>query len=62
MSTLLTVKEAASALGVKPCTIRAWLLEGKLTYVRYGRTIRIPIASLEHFVHENTVPMKEVRQ
>lgn len=62
MRTLLTVREAANALGVKPCTIRAWLHVGKLTYVRYERTIRIPIASLEQFLRENTVPMKEERQ
>jgi excisionase family DNA binding protein len=61
MKNLLTVKEAANELGVKPCTIRAWLLVGKLAYVRYGRTIRVPMASIERFVHESTVPMKEER-
>jgi excisionase family DNA binding protein len=61
MNTLLTIKEAASELGVKPCTIRAWLAVRKLTFVRCGRAIRIPITSLERFVRENTVPMQEKR-
>jgi excisionase family DNA binding protein len=62
MQRLLSVQETAELLGLKPATIRAWLLRRKnLPFVRCGRAIRIPFDSVEKFVKENTVPEREGR-
>ncbi len=42
----LTVKEASRVLRVSENTIRAWLKEGKLPGVRFGRVFRIPKEAL----------------
>ena len=55
---LLTVPQAAEALGVKSSTIRAWLLRRRLEFVRCGRAIRISSEVIERFIEENTVPAK----
>ncbi len=56
---LLTVVETAAALGLKPATIRAWILRRKLPYVRCGRAIRVPEQVIEEFITTNTVPVRE---
>jgi excisionase family DNA binding protein len=43
-----TTREAAEALQVSVATLRTWLREGKLPYVRYGsRKMLIPKQALE---------------
>ena len=61
MSQLLTVKEAADALGLKVCTIRAWLSRRKLPRVSCGRAVRIPSRAISEFVQRNTIPAREDR-
>jgi excisionase family DNA binding protein len=58
---LLTVAEAADALGLKPATIRAWLYKRKLPYVRCGRAIRVPRQAVEEFVARHTVSARPER-
>jgi excisionase family DNA binding protein len=62
MNRLLTVVEAASALGLKPATIRAWLLRRKLPRVNCGRAVRIPFEAITQFIERNTIPVKEERR
>jgi excisionase family DNA binding protein len=63
MQRLLSVKESAERLGLKPATIRAWLLRRKnLPFVRCGRAVRIPAEAVERFIQENTIPAKEDRR
>jgi excisionase family DNA binding protein len=60
MPKLLSVKEAGAALGLKPATIRAWILRRKhLPFVRCGRAVRIPHEAIEKFISDNTVPVRE---
>jgi excisionase family DNA binding protein len=61
MKQLLTVVEASERLGLKPATIRAWLLRRKLPRVNCGRAVRIPAEAIEQFVQENTIPAREPR-
>jgi excisionase family DNA binding protein len=62
MQRLLSVQETAERLGLKPATIRAWLLRRKnLPFVRCGRAVRIPAEAVETFVNQNTVPAREGR-
>jgi excisionase family DNA binding protein len=60
--TLLSVREAAERLGLKPATIRAWLLRRRLPRVNCGRAVRIPAEAIEKFIAEHTIPAREVRQ
>jgi excisionase family DNA binding protein len=61
MTKLLTVSEAAEALGLKAPTIRAWLAKRKLACVRCGRAVRIPAEVIAEFIERNTVPAQERR-
>jgi excisionase family DNA binding protein len=58
-SRLLAVEEAAERLGVKPATIRSWILRReKLEVVKVGRLVRITEKSIDKFIDENTIPPK----
>jgi excisionase family DNA binding protein len=59
LGNLLNVNEAAQLLGLKPATLRAWILRRKIEFVRVGRAIRIPRRAIEEFIQENTVPVRE---
>lgn len=55
MAGMLTVKETAEQLGVKPATVRAWIhRREKLEVVKVGRAVRIPSESLAVFISDNT--------
>jgi excisionase family DNA binding protein len=55
MAGLLTVKETADLLGVKPSTVRAWIhRREKLEVVKVGRAVRIPESAVSRFVRQNT--------
>jgi len=59
---LLTVAQAADRLGVKVPTIRLWLAQRKLAYVKLSRAVRVPEAEVERLIKENTIPAREVRR
>ena len=56
ISQLLTVEEAALRLGLKPCTIRRWILERRIDYVKNGRSVRIPQEAVERIITEGFRP------
>jgi excisionase family DNA binding protein len=57
---LLTVDQAAEQLGVKPSTIRSWILRReKLEVVKVGRLVRITERSIEKLIDDNTIPPRE---
>ena len=57
MERLLTVKEAADRLCLRPCTVRKWLFERRLAYVRVGRrAVRIRERDIEKIIHDNYTP------
>lgn len=53
-----SVQKAAERLGLKPPTLRAWILHRKISYVKIGRAVRIPEQEIERIIRENTVPAK----
>lgn len=56
---LLTVEQAAQRLGVKPATLRSWILRRqKLEVVKVGRLVRISERSIERFIEQNTIPLR----
>jgi excisionase family DNA binding protein len=52
----LSCKEAARALGLAEPTIRAWIGKRKIAYLRLGRAIRIPCEEVARLLSENLVP------
>ncbi len=56
---LLNVDEAATLLGLRPSTIRAWLARRILPRVSCGRAVRIPRQAVEEFIERNTIPARE---
>ncbi|MBN1556188.1 MAG: helix-turn-helix domain-containing protein [Phycisphaerae bacterium] len=57
LSKMLTRKEAAEYLGVKPQTLAAWHVTGKynLPLVKVGRSCRYRLADLEAWLAARTV-------
>ncbi len=50
ISHLLTVEDAATRLGLKTSTIRRKILERKIDYVKNGRSVRIPVETVEAII------------
>ena len=59
---MLNVNDAAQLLGLKPTTLRAWILHRKIEFVRVGRAVRIPAKAIDEFIERNTTPARESRQ
>jgi excisionase family DNA binding protein len=53
---LLDVEEAAKFLHLKPCTLRAWILHNRVTFVRLGRRIFLRHEDLVDLVAASVVP------
>lgn len=49
---LMTAKEAAEVLKVDPSHVRRMAREGKIPFVKFGKSIRIRQIDLEKFVQE----------
>ena len=56
---LLSVAETADALGVKPATVRRWLIQRRLPRVNCGRAVRIPAEAIARFIQRNTIQARE---
>lgn len=52
---LLTVQQAAEALGTGVRFPRRLIEERRITFVKVGRHVRIPEGALESFITEHTV-------
>ncbi len=59
---LLTVPQAAERLGLRPATVRSWILFRKIERVRLSpRAVRIAESELSRIIAERTVPRLEPR-
>ena len=58
MKPLLTVREAAALLAVKPATIRAWIWRRKIEFVKVSRCVRIAPEAVEKLIASHTVAPK----
>jgi excisionase family DNA binding protein len=51
---VLTVKQVADRLGVRPATVRAWIFRREnLDFVKVGRSVRISEETVEEFINSN---------
>jgi excisionase family DNA binding protein len=55
---LLTVPQAAEALGIRPTTVRAWLSLRKLPVVRLGRAVRIKESDVRTMIDRGYLPAR----
>jgi excisionase family DNA binding protein len=55
-SELLTVPEAAALLRLKPSTIRAWVCQHRIPFVKLGRLVRIRRRDIEALIAGSVVP------
>lgn len=51
---LLTIDEAARRLTVKASTVRSWIAKGRITRVKLGRCVRIPVSAIAEFIEAGT--------
>lgn len=58
---LLKVAEAAKELGVKDDTVRTWMAQRKIAFVKLGFVVRIRPEEVERLIHEGTVPAAQKR-
>ena len=54
MNQLLSVPQFAELLGVTSSCVRRWILERRISVVKVGRLVRIPMAEFERIVAEGT--------
>ena len=57
----VTVECGAEFLGLKPATLRAWMMRRKIGFVRLGRAVRIPVSELERLIDHGLVPARPER-
>jgi len=50
MQTLLTIEQAAAALGTSPRFVRRLVSERRIGFTKLGRYVRIPTCDLDAFV------------
>lgn len=51
----LRPKEAAETLGISERTLRTWMRDEELPYLRIDRGILIPVADLKDWIHERLI-------
>ena len=56
--TPISVTQAASDLGLSVHTMRAWISQRRIGYVRLGRAVRIPESEVLRLLEEGFVPAK----
>ncbi|HEY6343229.1 MAG TPA: helix-turn-helix domain-containing protein [Bryobacteraceae bacterium] len=56
MSKLLDIPTTAERLGVKPSTVRFWIWQRKIEFVKVGRAVRIPESEIERIIERGTIP------
>jgi excisionase family DNA binding protein len=52
---LLTTEQAAKYLTIKPWTLRAWVSQRKIPFVKIGRCVRFEQSALDNFILKNSV-------
>jgi excisionase family DNA binding protein len=51
-----TVNQTAEELGLSPATLRAWIRERRIGFIRLGRAVRIPASEIRRLIERGTVP------
>jgi excisionase family DNA binding protein len=54
----MTVDQFSTRTGMKPSTVRAWILRRRISVVRFGRSVRISEDELSRLIREGTTPAR----
>ena len=57
----LTVREAAESLNLSEECIRAWIARRRITFVRFGRAVRIPRTEIDRLFAQGMHPARTSR-
>jgi excisionase family DNA binding protein len=53
---LLSIEQTAEILGLRPVTVRQWAAARKITRVKLGRRVLIPVTEIERLIEASTIP------
>ena len=53
MVPLLDVSDAAKLLGIKTWTLRQWLSQRRITFIKVGRLTKLRLEDIEAFIERN---------
>lgn len=57
--TMLTIPQAAELMGVRPGTLKGWVLTRQIAYIRVGqKLIRIPKSEVDKFLERGRVEVR----
>ena len=59
MPDLLSLKEGARELNISIHTLRAWIYQKRVPFVRLGRRVLLRKGDIEEFVNRNVVEARE---
>lgn len=62
LARLLSIREAAELLGLRPNTLYSWVASRRIPVVKLRRSVRIEESVLEELISANRVPALEVRR
>jgi excisionase family DNA binding protein len=57
----LSLQDASVRLSIAVPTLRRWLRQGRLSYVRCGRALRIEVAEVTRFIEAHRRPASDDR-
>jgi excisionase family DNA binding protein len=60
--TPLTVRQTAERLGISVFTVRAWIGQRRMEFLRLGRSIRISQQEVQRILDENLIPAHKDRR
>lgn len=59
MAELLTITELADALGIRPSTVRRWVLLRQIAFVKVGRAVRFEPGIVAELIAAGRVPPRK---
>jgi excisionase family DNA binding protein len=59
MNDLMSVAEASEMLCLKQATVRRWILEQRVTYVKLGRRVFLRRSDLNSLISDSVVPARK---
>jgi excisionase family DNA binding protein len=57
---LLKVPEAAAILALSQKGLWQWIYSRRISVVRLGRAVRVPLSEIERLIEEGTTPVRRV--
>ena len=57
LSILINYKQASQYLRIAPTTLRRWVMQGKIPYIKLGRSVRFNPEELNRWLQERSIPV-----